>query len=94
MDDTFVKRLSAAVGAAWLTVVIAAIFVTFSWVIYLVIMHAQPAFVLTLWGGGELTWGTVQTVGIWFYGVLKICIILGLFGTIFLTLWARRLKQA
>jgi len=93
MDDVFVKRVRAAVGAAWRTLVISAVLMTASWGGFLLIMHTRPAWVLALWGGGALTWDQVQTTAIWFYGVFKIALLLSAMATVFLALWARRLAR-
>jgi len=95
MDETGGKRLGAAVRAAWHTVLIWALWLTAAWLIWLGIIHAKPGWILALWGGGDgLTWTGVQTVTIWFFGAFKVLLLVAVMITIWLTLYARRLKRA
>ena len=93
MDDAGSKRLGAAVRAAWCTIIIWGVWMTAAWFGWLGIMHARPGWMLTLWGGGDLTWAEVQTVTIWFFGAIKIVLLVAVMGSIWLTLYARRLKR-
>ena len=52
MNDIFEKRVRAAAVAGWWTVLIAVGFITLLWVIYLVVMSARPAWLLSMWGPG------------------------------------------
>ena len=94
MNDAFEKRLCTAVPAAWWTVVIWMVWMTAAWLIWLVFLNVRPDWLLTLWGGGKLTWDTVQNLCLWFFAVIKMILFAFLMVTIFLTLWAGRLKKA
>jgi hypothetical protein len=61
MTDAFENRVRAAAVAGWWTVLIAAGFVTLSWIIFLVVMSARPAWFLTMWGP-DVDWAFVQRV--------------------------------
>jgi len=93
MDDALVKRVSAAAGAAWWTVLIWALWLTAAWLIWLGIIHAKPGWILALWGD-NLAWTDVQQVTIWFFGAFKVLLLVAVMGSIWLTLYARRLKRA
>lgn len=94
MNGEFTKRLRAAVVAGWWTVAICWIFLTISWLIYMCIMHVQPEWLRTLWGGGPLTWDGIQTICLWFFGIFKLVLWAMLMIVLFLTLWLRQLKRA
>ena len=94
MDDSFTKRLRSAAAAGWWTVVVGAICLTASWLIWLALLHTRPAWLLTLWGGGELTWPQVQTLMLWFFGAFKLILFVAVLLAIWLTLWARALKRS
>jgi hypothetical protein len=51
MND-FEKKVRAAAVAGWWTVLIAVLFVTLQWIIYLVVMSDRPAWLLSMWGPG------------------------------------------
>jgi len=94
MSESGDKRLGAAVRAAWCTIIIWAIWLTIAWFVWLGMMHAQPGWILALWGGGDLTWADVQRVTIWFFGAFKALMLVAVMASIWLTLYARRLKRA
>ena len=94
MNDSFVQRVRAAAAAAWWTLLIGGLWLTVGWLIWLPMVHARPGWVLTLWGGGELDWPLVHRVILWFFGAFKAILFVWLLLTVWLTLWARRLKQA
>ena len=93
MDEIFEKRLRAAVGAGWRTVVIWAVLLTVSWLFFLLMMHARPEWVRYLWGGSGLSWEKMQEVAIWFYGAFKIVMLVFAMIVVFLALWLRRLSR-
>ena len=95
MDDSLAKRVGSAAAAGWWTILIAAIWLTASWLLWLWLLHAQPGWVLTLWGGGELGlgWQQVQGITLTFMAVAKLILMTVLLVTLWLTLWARRLKR-
>jgi hypothetical protein len=86
-------RVGAAGRAAWVTLLIGAIWMTVAYLLWLAVMHAQPAWLIALWGGGELTWSDVQEITLWFFGGVKLMLFAVLFGGIWLSLWGRRLRR-
>ena len=92
MDDVFEKRVRAAVVAGWWVVVIAVAFLTLVWLVYLVVMSAHPAWLLSLWGPG-VDWPFVQTVWFWAMAAFKFCVWLMVFAVLWLTLWVRQLHK-
>ena len=47
MNDIFEKRVRAAAVAGWWVVLIALAFIVLQWLIYLAVIHARPAWVLS-----------------------------------------------
>ncbi len=92
MNDVFQQRVRAAAVAAWWTVLVAVGFVTLLWIVYLAVMSARPAWLLTMWGPG-IDWSFVQTVWFWAVAVLKFCVWLMALSAIWLTVWARQLGK-
>jgi hypothetical protein len=78
--------------AAWWVVLVGFVLITVQWIAYLVIVPAQPAWYLSLWGPG-VTWREVQEV--WLNAMVKLK--LGLFAgaslALWLTLWSRRIPR-
>lgn len=93
MDD-FTRRIRSAAVAGWWTLLIAAAFLTWQWVAYLVIMALKPAWMLRFWGGSDLQWSTIQTIWIWLTAVFKLIVWMAALLVIWLTLWARRLSRS
>ena len=93
MNDAFGERVRSAATAAWWTIVIAVIWMTLAWVIYLWILSAKPDWLITLWGG-ELTWDQVRSIMITFFAAFKLILWTALLGTIWATLWSRRLRRS
>ena len=73
MNDTFENRVRAAAMAWWWTLLIGAGFLAIQWVIYLLIMSARPAWLLSLWGP-DVSWQTVQSVWFWAMAIFKLCL--------------------
>ena len=94
MNDTFEKKVRAAAVAGWWVVLIAYAFLFVVWGVYLGLMSARPEWLLTMWGRGEVNWGLVQTVSLWFMGVFKLLIWVLILVVLWLTLWARQLRKA
>ena len=61
MDDTFEKRVRAAAVAGWWTLLIAAGFLAFQWIAYLLVISTRPAWLPSLWGP-DLGWQAVECV--------------------------------
>lgn len=96
MNGDFIKRVRAAAGALWCTVVLGFIWLTVGWVFWLVLMHCQPGWVAWMWGGGGpdgLSWKTYHLIGMTFFGVFKLILFAALLTAIWLTLWARKLAR-
>ena len=92
MNDAFEKRVRAAAVAGWWVVLIAIAVIVLQWIIYLAVMQAHPAWVLSMWGP-NMDWTFVQMV--WFWGIAAMKFILWLMAVIalWLTLWARQLRK-
>ncbi len=93
MNDVFEQRVRAAAVAGWWTLLIAVGFITLQWVIYLAVMSARPAWLLSMWGPG-FDWDFVRIVWFWAIAVLKFSVWLLALLVIWLTLWARQLRKA
>jgi hypothetical protein len=91
MNDQFEKKVRAAAVAGWWTVLIAYVLLLTTWSAYLAIVSGRPAWLLTMWGGSDVSWSFVQTVSLWFMGVFKLAIWLLILVVLWLTLWARQL---
>jgi hypothetical protein len=94
MSDELVRKVRAAAGAAWCTVLIGALWLTVGYFLWLAILTCRPEWVRTLWGGGDLTWDDMQIITLWFFGVFKVILFVILFAAIWLSLWHRRLQKA
>ena len=92
MNDAFEKKVRAAAVAGWWTLLIAVLFVTLQWLIYLAIMSARPAWLMTLWGP-DVTWPFIQNVVFWMVAVFKLCLWVMAAAVVWLTLWARQLRK-
>jgi hypothetical protein len=92
MNDVFEKRVKAAAVAGWWTLLIAVGFLLIQWIGYLLVMSAQPAWLLSLWGP-DITWSFVQTVWFWAIAIMKVCIWPLALVVLWLTLWARQLRK-
>lgn len=92
MNDEFEKRVRTAAIAGWWVVLIAVGFIVLQWIIYLAVMEAKPAWILSLWGPG-MDWSFVQTVWFWGIAVFKLIMWLMVLIALWLTLWARQLRK-
>jgi hypothetical protein len=92
MNDNFETRVRCAAVAGWWTLLIAAVIFLFQWIMYLLVVSAQPAWVLTFWGAGA-TWQEVRTVWFWSLAGFKVWLGLVAFLDVWLTLWARQLRK-
>jgi len=92
MNDLFEKRLRAAAVAGWWVILVALGFLILLWLMYLVVMATQPAWMLALWGP-DASWPFIQNV--WFWGIVafKFCFWLMTLVVLWLTLWARQLRK-
>ena len=94
MDKRLPKRVGAAAAAGWWTILIAVVWLLIGWLAFLAIMRARPGWLLYCWGGGDLTWSTVHTIWLWFFGVFKVAVPVAVLIVVWLSLWARQLKRA
>jgi hypothetical protein len=74
MNDPFEKKVWAAAVAGWWVIVLAYALLLVIWLVYLSIVSARPAWVLTMWGQGNVSWAFVQTMSLWFLGIFKLFI--------------------
>jgi hypothetical protein len=93
MNGEFAQRIRSAAMAGWWTLLIATVFLAVQWVGYLIIIGSKPDWMLRFWGGGDLRWGTIQTVWIWVTAVFKLIVWVAAMLVIWLSLWARRLAR-
>jgi hypothetical protein len=92
MNDVFEKRVRAAGVAGWWVVLIAVGFLLVQWPLYLLVISAHPAWLLSLWGP-DMTWSFVQTVWFWGLVAMKALIWPLALAALWLTLWARQLRR-
>jgi hypothetical protein len=94
MDDQFTQRVRAAAAAGWWTVLIGVIWLTVTWFAFLAIMSYRPEWMLSLWGGKDISWPMMQQISLWLFGVFKLVWFVFLLITLWLTLWSRQLRRA
>ena len=92
MSDTFERRLGAAVWAAWRVVLVWWLLLVFSWLASMVVMHLRPGWVLGMLGG-DVTWAELGSLYLWILSGFKVLGIVAALGSLFLTLWHRRLGR-
>ena len=92
MNDNFETRLHSAAVAGWWTLLIAVGIFLLQWIAYLVVVPAEPNWVLTLWGPGA-NWQEVRTIWFWFLAAFKAGLAAAAFLLLWLTLWARQLRK-
>jgi hypothetical protein len=92
MNDPFEKKVRAAAVAAWWVVLIGYVLLTVVWLVYLAIVTTRPAWLLAMWGK-DVNWDFMQTVSLWFIGVFKLFLWFLFLVALWLTLWARQLRE-
>lgn len=92
--NEFTRQVRSAAVAGWWTLLIATIFMAVQWLAYLIVMNAQPGWLISFWGGGKLQWSDIQTVWLWMAAVFKLCIWVVALVVIWLSFWARRLRRS
>jgi hypothetical protein len=92
MSDNFESRVRCATVAGWWTLAIAVVLFLIQWIVYLLLVPAQPAWLLSLWGPGA-TWGEARTLWFWFLVYFKAFLLLVALLLVWLTLWARQLRK-
>ena len=93
MQDTLAGRVGAAARAAWWTILIAALWLTAIWLAWLPLLHYRPDWILTLWGGQDLSWDKVRWLMLNFVAIFKLILWVALLLAIWLSLWSRRLGK-
>ena len=91
MDENLARRVRAAAGAGWCTILILAAYMVVAWLIWLPLVRLRPGWLLTLWGGGT-SWATVHSMYLWAFAVMKLLLLAAAMVALWLTLWARRLS--
>ena len=86
------KKVRAAAVAGWWTVLFLLCFVTFQWIVYLLVMHTRPAWFLWIWGP-NIDWPFVQIVWFWVIVTLKFVLWLMVLASLWLTLFANHLRD-
>jgi len=92
MNESFEKKVRAAAVATWWVVLNAVAFIVLQWLVYLAVINAQPAWFLTMWGP-NFDWAFVRMVWFWVIAALKFLVWLLALIALWLTLWARQLRQ-
>jgi hypothetical protein len=92
VNDAFEKKVWAAAVAGWWVVLIGYVLLTVTWVVYIILVSARPAWILAMWGQ-DVSWDFMQVVSLWFMGVLKLFIWILVLVALWLTLWARQLRR-
>jgi len=93
MNDAFLQRVRAAAAAGWWTVAIGAVGLTVGWLVFLLVMAARPAWLMSLWGGDGIVWTDYQKMALWYFAGLKAVLLVGVLASLWLTLWHRRLRR-
>jgi hypothetical protein len=93
MNDPFEQKVRAAAVAGWWVVLFAYVLFTVIWAIYLILVSARHAWLLTMWGQGDVSWAFVQTVSLWSLGLFKLFIWILILIVLWLTLWARQFRK-
>jgi hypothetical protein len=92
VNEAFETKVRAAAVAGWWVVLIGYVLLTLTWVVYLALVSARPAWMLALWGHA-VSWDFLQTVSLWFLGVFKLFLWFLILVALWLTLWARQLRK-
>ena len=92
MNDSFEKKVRAAAVAGWWVVLIGYVLLLITWGVYLGIVTTRPAWMLAMWGQ-EVSWDFMQTMSLWFIGVIKLVMWFLFLAVLWLTLWARQLRK-
>jgi hypothetical protein len=93
MEDSFGRRVRAAAAAGWWTALIATAWMLIVWLVWLGVVKGQPVWVLQLWGMDGMAWPEVQRLMLYFFGIMKLVLWVWVLICIWLTIWARRLRQ-
>ena len=91
--DAFGKRVRTAAVAGWWTILIGAAWISAAWFFTTWILAAKPDWVLALWGG-IITWEDASDIVVRYFTTFKIIFFVMLMLTIWLSIWASKLKKA
>ena len=84
--------MRAAAVAGWWTLLVAVIFLTAVWFVFLALMSGPPLWVESLWGG--MARDQLFTIGVWLVGIWKLFLWCWALVALWLTLWARQLRKS
>jgi hypothetical protein len=92
MSDPFEKKVRAAAVAGWWVILLGYALLTLTWVVYLALVSARPAWMCAMWGP-DVSWDFMQVVSLWLLGVFKLLLWFLILVVLWLTLWARQLRK-
>lgn len=90
MSD-FAKKVRSAAVSLWWTLLAGIAFGLFITSGFLLMMRYRPSFVTAMWG--DLSWETIEVTALWMIGAYRLTMWLLFLTAIWLTIWARKLKQ-
>ena len=92
VESTLAARVGAAAGAAWGTVLVAALIVTVQAFAYMAVAHCEASrtWLSDMMG---MDWGTLRDLLCAFILAVRFAVLLMLLACIWLSLWARRLRR-
>ena len=92
MNDHFERNVRTAAVAGWWVVLVATVLFLINWLAYLYVLPNRPSWVLSLWGP-DMSWEFVQNVWFWGIAAFKLIVWLMAMTALWLTLWARQLRN-
>ena len=92
MNELFAKRVRAAAMAAWWTLLVGVGMLLLAAGAFHHILRARPEWVVSMWGP-DMTWATMQTLGLWMIAVFRLLLWLLFLTTVWLTIWSAKLKR-
>lgn len=93
-EARFEIRLRCAVAAGWWTVLIGAVWLTLSWLIWQWILVCPGCANVVEWLWGGIKMADVKPLLFAFFGVFKLILFACVLVSIFLTIWLRKLRKA
>ena len=86
MSEELRHIIIKAAEAGWWTVLLGAVWLTISWLIWRGILKAKPKWIQNLWGV-DMDWKEIQSIMIIFMAVAKLILFVCILASIWLTLW-------
>ena len=86
MSEELRQIICSAAVAGWWTVLLGAIWLMISWLIWRVILKAKPKWLQDLWGV-DMDWKEIQSIMITFMAVAKLILFVCILASVWLTLW-------